>query len=677
MTIVELLVALLILAVGILATFALFESSKRAMHVSEVLEGQNHIAQRELERIESLGYSNAALTGTSSSWSATQDSYTYVSRPGGGCPGAPGGPAPTYQPDRGTGGSTASEPLVIDGCTGPDGKPISGGVIAPVDTTTYPGYTVYDFITWHDDATCGTTQQGVCPTIASYKRATVVVTANQVPRLTPTSPVLDSTVIADPKAAPNVRLNISTPLVTCDPIVPASTPCNYGLNGQTANAFYLTDSPEQSAIATTGTWSGTSTSPTRTITLGNASGIEVGMYVGGPGIPSGTTVTAAPTSPSQITVSADLSTSAANVALAIGPFAGVHGSAGDANVYTGTANATTTITGVSMNGAPTTAGIQGPSDGRLGMYVIGTGTHATYIPSGTYVTAVDAATDSITLSQAATASGSVTLMIGPYQPRSADDSCMHYTAQARPLEADGTLDCGGSLSGHLACSATASASATPIACAQPDLLYPAAAPPGISEYNFSPQPGTISPPGGQGRVIKRDPSATGSTPAQACAVTPTNDATMSEFWATQPLAQSLNLTGFGGMTLYTRTLSGSPQNVTLCVALYLETPASTPVGWLIDPLGQLCGSCSTRLGTVVAYANPQWPGTMSPVAFTFNYMQLSDSSAACSGVTSATRCAPAGSSLGVRVWTANTSADDIVIDYDSASTPSDVDIDSQ
>ncbi|HWE33211.1 MAG TPA: prepilin-type N-terminal cleavage/methylation domain-containing protein, partial [Solirubrobacteraceae bacterium] len=115
-TLVEVLVAALVLVIGIGAVAQTFNTARKLTLVSERQTSMAHRAQAELERIKSLPYSQIALTGPSSSWSSNAADYTYVSAPGGACPSAPSGAAPTYQPDHSQAGSTAW-PLVINGCS--------------------------------------------------------------------------------------------------------------------------------------------------------------------------------------------------------------------------------------------------------------------------------------------------------------------------------------------------------------------------------------------------------------------------------------------------------------------------------------------------------------------------------------------------------------------------------
>jgi hypothetical protein len=242
-----------------------------------------------------------------------------------------------------------------------------------------------------------------------------------------------------------------------------------------------------------------------------------------------------------------------------------------------------------------------------------------------------------------------------YSAPTGNNSCMHYTDQLLPLNLLGQLVCGGTqdLLGNCA-----QALLTP--CPRPDLLWNA--PPSTSqEYNFSPNLSSNT----AGRVILRDSSATGSTPAAACGATASKTAQTTELWATGPLGTSLNLTGNGGMTLYTSALHGLAASVVLCVGVYLESP----VLGILDPLNLLGSNDQVRLG-VAAYANASWPAVPTPLQFTFSNLFSAQAAAA-------------GSSLAVRIWVTASgtcggcSGDDLVVQYDAGSAQSSLQLDSQ
>jgi|GEM_PF-2192312 len=210
-TLIEIVAAAMVLLVGVLATFYVFESSQALTLTSERQSVLAHRATLELERIKSLPYSQVALTGTSSSWSTNPNSYTYVGGPNGGsglsgtCPANSNGAAPTYQPDHSQGGSSAFESLVINGCTytlNGSTSTVSGGTIAPVTPWSAGGVTgtTYDFVTWTSDPTCSQTSTpgSNCPTTNDYKRITIVVTVNG---SQPTKPAILTAYLTPPNSS--------------------------------------------------------------------------------------------------------------------------------------------------------------------------------------------------------------------------------------------------------------------------------------------------------------------------------------------------------------------------------------------------------------------------------------------------------------------------------------------
>jgi prepilin-type N-terminal cleavage/methylation domain-containing protein len=238
---------------------------------------------------------------------------------------------------------------------------------------------------------------------------------------------------------------------------------------------------------------------------------------------------------------------------------------------------------------------------------------------------------------------------GVYKEPKEDDTCMHYTQALKPTVCGGTT---------VACTAASSTE-----CPRPDLLEASTPPVAKKEYNFSPniEVGSGVLWKGEGRVILRDPKA---TPAEgACAKPPSENAKMGELWATRPLSAPLKLSGNGGMTLYTRTLTSASASVTLCVGVYLENPVSGKPEGFLDPLNKLAGNDSEQLG-VVSFTIGQWPSEATPVSFTFNYM-------------SAPREVAKGVSIAVRVWPTLGSGDDIVAQYDAESARSSVQINSE
>ncbi|MEA2161488.1 MAG: hypothetical protein QOD66_3868 [Solirubrobacteraceae bacterium] len=225
-TIIEVLVATMIMIVGVLTAMQALDASRKLTLVAERQTTIAHRAQLELERVKSLPYNQIGLSGTSASWSSTAGDYTYVGSSGASCPASPAGSAPTYQPDHSTGGSAATESLVIKGCSytlGGTSTPFTTGTVAPVTAWTDGTLSgnVYDFVTWTSDPTCSqtTTSGSICATSNDYKRVTIVVTMNGATH--PSNPAVVAGFVANPSDAPtgapaNSQQNpLSSPTTSC------------------------------------------------------------------------------------------------------------------------------------------------------------------------------------------------------------------------------------------------------------------------------------------------------------------------------------------------------------------------------------------------------------------------------------------------------------------------------
>lgn len=138
-----------------------------------------------------------------------------------------------------------------------------------------------------------------------------------------------------------------------------------------------------------------------------------------------------------------------------------------------------------------------------------------------------------------------------------------------------------------------------------------------------------------GRVLRRDDAA-------GCGDVPSTDDATSALWVTPPLEDDLLLTGDGGLTIFSRTTSGSEVPVTLCAQL-LDAPGGA--------VALRSGAARVLAASALSYAVPEWPGAMTPVSFTF-------------AVPGADLRVEAGRRLGVRLWVSRVSRDSLVIAYD-------------
>ena len=154
-SIVEVLVAALVLSVGVIAMIATFDASRRLTGVAERQTLMVHRAEREFERVAALPFTQVAMTATPAHSADPQNPNYYVTT---------ATPA-TFQWDRNSAGT--AEPFAVD----PAGTftPTTEASAQPCPAATNPckwsdglqsGY-VYDFITWHYDSVCN--GGSVCP----------------------------------------------------------------------------------------------------------------------------------------------------------------------------------------------------------------------------------------------------------------------------------------------------------------------------------------------------------------------------------------------------------------------------------------------------------------------------------------------------------------------------------
>ena len=242
---IEVLVAAVILLVGVLTALTAMAAANKLTLVSERHTAMVQRAQYELERLKSLPNNQLALTGTTASWSTTSSSPTYVNDPAGTCPTTGSGAAPTYQPDHSSGGSTATESLVINGCSyqiGGTTTPVTSGTVAPVTAWSdgQQSGNIYDFITWAADPTCSETQTpgSDCQTTNDYKRITIVVTINGV---TAPGPAIVSSILPNPNNSSSQNL-FTNPDTTCLNSSNQTVNCSNTLTG-TPVQYFLSDTP--------------------------------------------------------------------------------------------------------------------------------------------------------------------------------------------------------------------------------------------------------------------------------------------------------------------------------------------------------------------------------------------------------------------------------------------------
>lgn len=231
-TLIELMVAMTLIAVVALAAGAGFASSTRFANGSEARQNLVNRAQRQLEYLQSLPYRDlahtAALTGSATAGSPLSD----VNATNG-----------TYRWDRSSGGAATAEPLVVD----------AQGALTSASESWSDGSssgTIYTFVTWVTDSRCG----GGCPTSRNYKRITVAATLDS--GGPPVAPVYIASIVSDPHATPlgkvvNGQSNpLADPQIKCtDQSTGTQSDCTQSVGSSSLSQWYLTDTAANGTYA--------------------------------------------------------------------------------------------------------------------------------------------------------------------------------------------------------------------------------------------------------------------------------------------------------------------------------------------------------------------------------------------------------------------------------------------
>jgi len=191
-TLIEVLVAAVLLAVGLVALVASLDESRSLGNVSQHESAASHFAERELENWLARPYNEVALTRDPTAAPADPKAGTWTTIANNNLPSAPNDERSLSDMVICPTGGTADCPLA--------------GTLDPIATWSDDkfgtrGY-VYRYVTWVDDAYCSATN---CPGTKDYKRVTIAVTITTPTGATPSAfgtgpkkPVVVSAVKTDP-----------------------------------------------------------------------------------------------------------------------------------------------------------------------------------------------------------------------------------------------------------------------------------------------------------------------------------------------------------------------------------------------------------------------------------------------------------------------------------------------
>jgi prepilin-type N-terminal cleavage/methylation domain-containing protein len=201
-TLIEMLMAVVLLTFGVVATVGVFTSSKKISLVAQRQEVGVHQAQREIERLRSLPYDQIGLTVKPPITDRLESNPSKVG----------------YYVDAGTTDasnftvrSATAQPALTEHLALPDSDPPDGDSFAvdPTPTTFNVGGSgisgkVYRYVTWRDEP-CGVdgSAQQICPGYTNTKRLIVAVTIdNTGNRAGLTKPIWVSSVMIDSQSEP-------------------------------------------------------------------------------------------------------------------------------------------------------------------------------------------------------------------------------------------------------------------------------------------------------------------------------------------------------------------------------------------------------------------------------------------------------------------------------------------
>jgi type II secretory pathway pseudopilin PulG len=217
-TVVEVLVAILILAAGALAVLQTFDASTRNTFRAEQTQVAINRVQRELEQVRQLDYADVALTTTPSHSSDPKDPRYRVS-------------GSNFALDwDGTTASNNAE-MAVKNVGG-----LTAGAVNPGPTSFTSGDIsgkVYRYVVWRDDPNClkvpGLPLIDACPGTHDYKSAVVIVKLDDVPISFSRAYSEAQSNFSDPEAAPitNTDPGAGGPVLTAEQFFLSDTTCNH------------------------------------------------------------------------------------------------------------------------------------------------------------------------------------------------------------------------------------------------------------------------------------------------------------------------------------------------------------------------------------------------------------------------------------------------------------------
>ncbi len=213
-TLIEAIMAMLVLVLGVIGSFTTFDGVQRLGMLGEKKQSATRYVQSEIEQARNLGWANLKMSATPP---ASSDSRGVVS-------------GSTYAPPNGVAQTMVVSPTPLS-CTN------TTCVNPGPETWTYGSASgsVYRYVTSSQDTLCGS----ACPAGGTdHLRVTIAVTING-PNA-PKAAIVTSTVVIDPAAAPSNATQNSNPV---------SSSSGTSIGGATGTTYYLSDTPTGQSYA--------------------------------------------------------------------------------------------------------------------------------------------------------------------------------------------------------------------------------------------------------------------------------------------------------------------------------------------------------------------------------------------------------------------------------------------
>ena len=168
LSIVEVLIAALLLVLGALATLGLVDTAHRQAYRSEQNQVVSDRLQAEMEAVKRLEYTTVALTSTPTHSSDPENPNYRVAN----------GPPATFALNRNGTNSAALVANGVDSVTGgvvsPGPTPFSSGSLGTGSAGDVDGQ-IYRYVTWINDPNC---PEVACPGLRDFKRVTIAIEVN-------------------------------------------------------------------------------------------------------------------------------------------------------------------------------------------------------------------------------------------------------------------------------------------------------------------------------------------------------------------------------------------------------------------------------------------------------------------------------------------------------------------